>query len=254
MPHLDAYREKYECARLERADGVLEVTLHGDGGPLVWNETTHRELPALWVDIADDPETKVVLLTGTGEVFCSEIDRASYEGFNLGSHEGYHKIYVEGKRLLQNLLEIEVPMVAAINGPARIHAEIPLLCDIIVASEDTVFQDAAHFRTGSVSGDGVHVVWPALLGPNRGRYFLMMAEEITAREAQQLGVVGEVVGRDELMPRARQIAAELAALPDLTLRYTRIALTQRLKEDMLSLLGHGLILEGSAARGAGTPS
>ena len=119
MTTLDAYRDKYECARLERADWVLEVTLHVDGGPMVWNETTHRELPALWADIASDRETKVVLLTGSGEASGGEIDRGSYEGFNLSSHEGYHKIYVEGKRLLQNLLEIEVPMVAADQRPGE---------------------------------------------------------------------------------------------------------------------------------------
>ena len=81
------------------------------------------------------------------------------------------------------MLDIEVPMIAAVNGPARIHAEIPVLCDIVLASEDAVFQDLPHFINGTVARDGVHLVWPLLLGLNRGRYFLLTGQELSAQQA-----------------------------------------------------------------------
>ncbi|MGJ3628410.1 enoyl-CoA hydratase/isomerase family protein [Sphingomonas sp. MMS24-JH45] len=96
-------------------------------------------------------------------------------------------------------------------------------------------------------GDGVHLVWPALLGPNRGRYFLLTGETIDAVEAQRLGVVAEVLPPDRLMARAREIAARLARQSDLVLRHTRTLLTAQLRRSMLDHLGYGLALEGLAA-------
>ena len=98
-------------------------------------------------------------------------------------------MYWEGKRLLMNLLDIPMPMISAVNGPALIHAEIPVLCDIVLASETAAFQDAPHFPNGIVPGDGVHLVWPLLLGANRGRYFLLTGQKLSAQEALTLGVV-----------------------------------------------------------------
>jgi enoyl-CoA hydratase/carnithine racemase len=95
-----------------------------------------------------------------------------------------------------------------------------------------------------VPGDGVHVWWPMLLGPNRGRHFLLTGAEIPAAEAMALGFVAEVVGHDRLLERAWEIALELASKPPLMLRYTRVALTQHIKRRLLDDLGYGLIMEG----------
>ena len=76
----------------------------------------------------------------------------------------WDKIYWEGKQLLMNLLAIEVPMISAVNGPAMRHSELPLLRDIVLAAEEASFQDAGHFGGGLVPGDGVHAVYPLLLG------------------------------------------------------------------------------------------
>ena len=118
----------------------------------------------------------------------------------------YDPIYWEGKHVLVNLLNIEVPVISAINGPATRHCEIPLLSDIVLASEDCIFQDSAHFQGGMVPGDGVHIVFPFLLGPNRARYFLLMGQEIDALEAKSLGLVNEVMPKEALVassPRDR---------------------------------------------------
>jgi len=243
MSAFSDYVDKYECARLTRdASGVLEVRLHTRGGSLVLDETTHRELPQLFTDIASDLGTKVMLLTGTGEVFCDEL---ADEDWDFTTPAGWDRTYWEGRRLMQSFLDIHVPIVAAVNGPARVHSELAVLCDIVLASDTVVFQDIAHFGSfGVVPGDGSHLVWPLLLGLNRGKYFLLTEESLTAERALELGVVNEVLAPDALLPRARELSAMLAQRSAVTLRYTRVALNMLLRNMMQDGMSHGLALEG----------
>ncbi len=143
-----------------------------------------------------------------------------------------------------NLLNIEVPMISAVNGPALRHSELPLLCDIVLAAEEAEFQDSGHFSGGLIPGDGVHIVYPMLLGLNRARYFLLTGQIISAKEAKDYGLVAEVLPREKLLPRAWEIAERLVEYPTLHLRYSRILLTEHLRRRMQELLGYGLALEG----------
>jgi enoyl-CoA hydratase/carnithine racemase len=243
MASLEDYANNYETVRFERRNGILQVTFHSGGGSLKWGGPAHREFGYAFADIGSDPENRVVILTGTGDDYCAE-----FEGTRpRRTPKTWDTTYWEGKRLLTNLLEIEVPIIGAVNGPALIHAEIPVLSDIVLASENATFQDAPHFPRGVVPGDGVHVVWPLLLGQNRGRYFLLTGQTLSAQEAHDLGVVAEVLSRENLLPRAWQLAEQLIQQPDLTLRYSRVALTLQLKRQMQDMLGYGLAIEGLAA-------
>jgi len=247
MTKLSDYAERYHCINFSRDDaGVLEMTLHTRGGPAVWGtslKSLHAELPDAFLDVARDPENKVVILTGTGDSFCAAMDPEEPFPEPSLAHM-WTRIHMEALGLLNNLLAIPVPMVAAVNGPALIHAELAVLCDIVLASDTAEFADLAHVPGGAVPGDGVHVVWPLLLGPNRGRYFLLTGERIPADEAKRLGVVSEVLDPDGLMDRAREHASRLAALPRTTLRNTRAVLVHDLRRRMLDELPSGLAHEG----------
>ncbi len=246
---LSDYQDKYHGIRFVRdGSGVLEMTLHTRGGSALWGISTrslHAELGHAFRDVAADPANKVVILTGTGDSFIAAMD--DEEPFPEPTVAGmWARIQGEGTDLLNNLLAVPVPMIAAVNGPALIHAEVAVLCDIVLAAGHAEFADIAHVPSGVVPGDGVHTVWPMLLGPNRGRYFLLTGERIGAEEALRLGVVGEVLGADALLPRARALAGQLAQLPLLTLRHTRAVLVRELRRRMFDELSAGLALEGLA--------
>jgi enoyl-CoA hydratase/carnithine racemase len=169
------------------------------------------------------------------------------EGFDFFTPRGYDKIYREGRKVLMNILDIEAPFIAAVNGPVRLHSEYILLCDIVLATPSTVFQDKPHFDFGIVPGDGVNLLWPEAIGSIRARYFILTRQELDAKTAKEWGAVNELVSADKLLPRAREIAEGLAKLPPLTTRYTRIALTQKLRRIIDQDAGYGLALEGISA-------
>jgi enoyl-CoA hydratase/carnithine racemase len=243
------YSVKYQTIRMRREDGILEMQFHTNGGPLRWGRLSHSEFENAFADVGRDRDNQVVILTGTGDEFSGPAV-APGPGPRYTA-EQWDQMYWEGKHLLWNLLDIEVPVIAAINGPATRHAEIPLLSDIVLAAEGTTIQDSAHFQGGLVPGDGVHIVFPLLMGTNRGRYFLLTGQTLSAAEAKEIGLVSEILPRTELMPRAWALAREIMKRPALRRRYARVLLTADIKRRLNDLLGHGLALQGLAATQGG---
>ena len=244
----DEYKKRYESfAILTRDDdGILEVRLHKDGGPAVFDGPIHMMMGDLFEDIGSDAANRIIIFTATGDRFLmtSDMDMSVMEEFLPYTAAMHSHSMPESMRLIENYLKIEVPVIAAINGPCTVHAEIPVLSDIVLASDDSYFADPFHFQNGIVPGDGVQVIWPIMMGLNRARYFLMTAEEISAEEGKRLGFVNEVLGGDALMPRAYELARQLAQQPDVTLRGTRYLFTRVLKRAIAEDLPFGLALEG----------
>ncbi|MET0199823.1 MAG: enoyl-CoA hydratase/isomerase family protein [Rhodococcus fascians] len=225
-------------------DGILLVRLRSrDGeGAVAYSPQHHTDWSRAFLDIGEDRDNRVVILTGTGDTFIDDYawDRPTVDP------PGWDQIYYEGKHLLRRLLDIEVPVIAAVNGPATVHAELAVMSDITLASTTATFRDKAHVVAGAVAGDGVHIVWLELLGINRGRYFLWTGQTLDADAALDLGVVNEVLPPEQLLDRAYELARPLAALNPLTARYTRVAFTHRYKRLIEEGLGYGLALEALA--------
>jgi enoyl-CoA hydratase/carnithine racemase len=240
----DAYSTAYPHVAFRRENGILELRLHSDGRPLVWGEPVHAELGYCFEDVGRDPDNRVIVLTGTGDQFCAQLDDTLAGPI---SPERWRTLYADGVRMLTSLLAIEVPVISAVNGPASVHAELAVLNDIVVASASAYFRDGVHFRMGAVPGDGVQVVWPMLLGANRGSYFLLTSQRLSAQEALAAGVVNEVVPAGSALERAWEIAAQLTKAPDSTLRYTRVALSRLRRREMFDQLPLGLAVEGLSA-------
>jgi enoyl-CoA hydratase/carnithine racemase len=121
MSRFDTYRASFPNARLTRSkSGVLEVAFHTDGGTLLFDGHIHEQFVDLFHVIGSDPDNRVVILTGSGNAF---METMSPEGFDFFTPQGYDKIYREGRKVLMNILDIEAPRIAAVNGPARLHSE-----------------------------------------------------------------------------------------------------------------------------------
>ena len=150
MAQLSEYAGKYETIRMERRNGILQVTLHTNGNSLQWGLLPHREFPLAFHDISNDHDTQVVIFTGTGSEFSGP--RVTDTGHPLfptrPSVEVLERLLTEGKQGLLNFLDIGVPIISAVNGPAWRHSELPLLADIVLAA------DTAQFRTPRISPAG----------------------------------------------------------------------------------------------------
>src|SRR5579862_2344925 len=215
MDDSPAYFERYENFAISRStSGVLTVRFHSEGKEHTFTGTTHHDFPRLIEDIAYDRDNKVLVLTGTGDTFIDSID-----GPSLGDVTRpwmADAIYLEGRRGVQRLVDLEIPIVAAVNGSVSVHSEYALLADVIIASETAVFSDTPHLAFGIAPGDGLFVVWEEVLGLNRARFLEITGRSFTAREALAWGAVGEVVPQHNVLTRAQELAERMTARPQLT--------------------------------------
>jgi len=230
------------------------MRLHSRGGKFLWGFRQHDEVADCLHQVSRDHGNKVVILTGTGNAFIDDCEPLEGIDFSVETSipELFSKQLATGYHLIRNHLDVEVPMIGLVNGPATWHAELALLCDIVLCAEHAYFQDFPHFPNDIVPGDGVHIVWPELLGMNRGRAFLLTGQTIDAQEALRLGLVAEVLPLVLLEARGREIAQDLARRDAIFLRHTRAVLVQKLRRDVAELLPLGLHSSYGAAM-AGLP-
>jgi hypothetical protein len=148
------YHDRYPNYRLELSDdGILLMQGHTNGGSLIWDWRAHDQMSDAFADIAGDREIKVLIHTGTGENYNANwgrmpngdpVEKPDY--LLMPGTRGLYKLDEKAwyaRHLITNVLDIDVPMISAVNGPCNMHAEVPLLGDIVLASEDAYFQDAS---------------------------------------------------------------------------------------------------------------
>lgn len=248
----DTYKNKYPSFRMERTpDGILTVRMNSNGGALVLSGSSRDDFPRVFNDIATDPGNEVVIFTGSGGAWIKDADTQSFG--NVRDPAVYKNTLTALRRSLYNLLDIEVPIIAAVDGPAFINSHFALVNDIVLASDTAQFQDLPHITNGLVPADGVQIVYEELLGPKRARYFLWTGQIISAQEALRLGMVDEVLPPARLLSRANELAEQLLKTPSLTRRYTRLILTKKMKRLINDNVPFDMALEGASITANGNP-
>jgi enoyl-CoA hydratase/carnithine racemase len=225
--------------------GVLVVEFHTKGGPLTFTAQDHTDFVDAFYRVSQDRDNKIVILTGTGGEFIPGIDFSSFG--NVADPGVWSQVHDEGVQILENLSNVRVPMIAAIEGRAYVHSEYALLANVIVAGEGATFNDLPHFASGIVPGDGIFTTWSYRAGAGRAEAFLLNPHPVTAQTAYEWGVVAEVVRDGKALARARELAAVYLKTPEVTRRNTRAHFIQPLKERIVREVGYGLSLEGASA-------
>src|SRR3989441_2545329 len=242
----DNYFTAYRSLKLTRdAQGVLIVQFHTGGGPFVFTAKDHTEFVDAFYRIAQDRANKIVILTGAGGDFIPDIDFPSFG--NVADPGVWSQVHDEGVQIVENIANIRVPVIAAIEGRAHVHSEYALLASVIVAAEGATFNDVPHFAGGIVPGDGIFTTWSYRAGAGRAEAFLLNPQPLTARIAYEWGVVGEVVPNGKALSRARELAELYLRAPEVTRRNTRVHFIQPLKERIVREVGYGLSLEGASS-------
>jgi enoyl-CoA hydratase/carnithine racemase len=222
------YFNAYQNLKLTRDDkGVLVAEFHTNGGPFIMTAQSHTEFVDGFYRISQDRANKIVILTGAGGEFITDVDWPSF--------------------VLENIANIRVPVIAAIEGRAHVHSDYALLASVIVAADGATFQDVAHFSAGVAPGDGIFTTWSYRAGAGRAEAFLLNSQPLTARTAHEWGVVAEVVPNGKALSRARELAELYLKAPEVTRRNTRVHFIQPLKERIVREVGYGLSLEGASA-------
>jgi enoyl-CoA hydratase len=241
---------EYENLKIEVADRVATVTLNRPDRLNAVSARLHHELENIWLDIGADRDVNAIILTGAGRAFCAGGDVSRMDAGDLvkgkqkrGRFDRGAIVAANGRRVVENMLDVEQPIIGAINGDAiGLGATLALLCDIIVVSEKARFADT-HVKIGVVAGDGGAVIWPLLIGPHRAKEFLMRGNFINGAEAGRIGMVNYAVPPEEVMTKASGLAQELADGPTWAIRWSKLAVNKWLKEQANLIMDTGLAYE-----------
>ncbi len=253
-PDFEEYRKLFaEHFVLERDEGgVVVARAHTRGGPVQMGIELHRAFGQLFRTLGSDPKNEVMILTGTGPTFMMNADHESFRiERERPGYWSYEHAFKDGRvNLISLIQDLEIPTIGAINGPT-VHSELLLMCDITICTEDTVLVDP-HFVMGAVPGDGIHSCFIELLGVKRAAHALLMGERIDAQRALEWGMVNEVVPRDALMSRAREITDHILKQPRVVRRLTTQVLRRPWKQRIVDDLDGAFAMEMHAHLAHGT--
>lgn len=231
---------RYECLSVERDAKVLTVALNRPQALNAINARLHTELSQVFADIAQDAETEAVLLTGKGRAFCAGGDIKWFQDMTPAQLDA---LFAEARKIIIDMLEVEQPIVAAVNGPATgLGATLALFSDVIYAADNARIGDP-HVRVGVVAGDGGAIIWPWLVGAARAKEFLMTGDLVSAGEAERIGLVNHVVPAGELLDTAHAFAQRLANGPRLAVRGTKVSVNKILRDTVNLVLDTSLAIE-----------
>ena len=207
-----------------RDHGVMLVTLNRPDVLNATNARLHYELTQVWGTLADDPNVRVVVVTGAGERAFSAGGDLSWISEIAGSAENAQVALKEAGDIVFNMLAFEKPIISAINGVAvGAGLAVALMADISIMAEEARITDG-HVRIGVSAGDHAVILWPLLCGLAKAKYYLMTADFIEGKEAERIGLVSLCVPRAQLRKKAFAVADKLALGSQQAIRFTKRSL------------------------------
>lgn len=235
--------EKYSSFAFNRSGRILRVTLNRPDRLNAMAGDMHREISYLFIDLANDPDSDIIVLTGAGKAFSAGGDLDYLEACHADPTL-FHGALQEARRLINSLLDCDKPIICRMNGDAiGLGATIALFCDVVIAVETARIGDP-HVLAGLVAGDGGAVIWPQLVGFTRAKQYLLSGELMTATEAERIGLINFAVPADELDACVNEWAGKLSRAPKLAARWTKATINAGLKHLAGPVLETGLAYEG----------
>jgi len=240
---------RYKALRIEKKGKVAVVTLNRPDALNAFDRTMHWELEDILEDVSKDDDIFAAVLTGSGKMFSCGGD-IHYMEERIKNPKSSEITMDNVRHLVSNLVELEKPIIAALNGDAiGLGATVALFCDIIIMSEKARIADA-HVKVGMVAGDGGCSIWPFIVGMHRAKEYLLSGDLIQAKEAERIGLVNYVLPAEDVLPKALSMAEKLANLAPKAVRWTKRCLNKHIKESVelimdscVSLEYHSMLLD-----------
>lgn len=230
---------------VERYEGIVTVTLNRPEVMNSFDDELHREFPRLMADLDDDDDARVVILTGAGRAFSAGGNTADFLRFRE-DYAARRQAMRQARKLVEAMLSTEIPVIAAVNGPAvGLGCTLATLCDVVFVAEETFLADP-HVSVGLVAGDGSAVTWPFLTSLLKAKEYLLTGDRIPAATAVELGLANHAVPKADLLAEARKLAERIAKQPPQAVRDTKSTLNQHLRGAMTLTLGMGLAAESQS--------
>jgi enoyl-CoA hydratase len=212
------------------------------------DEPMHRALQLVWDLVADDVNANAVVFTGAGRAFCAGGHVPNFMTYHRDP-EARRRDTRRAERLSRAMIDCEVPVVAAVNGPAiGLGASLALHCDLVFMAESAFLADP-HVSVGVVAGDGGAVMWPLLTSLLRAKQYLLLGDRISSAECERLGLANGVYPDIELLPSALAVAQRLAHQPRYAVRDTKRTLNMHVRQAAQLALSFGLVTERESFAG-----
>jgi enoyl-CoA hydratase len=242
-----SFFDKYETIKFDRRGKVLTMTLNNPEKLNAFDEKAHKELSRVFVDIAEDLDSEVVVITGAGRAFTA--------GGNLEYMQKLrdvpalmHRTIREAKRIVFSLLDCEKPVITKVNGDAiGLGTTLALFTDVVIAADHAKLADP-HNNVGLIAGDGGAVIWPQLIGYARAKHYLFTGEALTASTAAEIGLIHKAVPAEQLDAEVDAYVDRLLKLPIQSIRWSKQTVNIGLKQLAHSMMDAGMAYEALAGQ------
>ena len=225
----DDWFDKYDGLRFERREhGILWMTIDRPESLNATTASMHYALSRVWDDIDDDPETRVVVVTGEGKAFSAGGDMAMIEKI-MADFDYRAGSLREAKAIVYNMINCSKVIISAIEGVAvGAGLAVAFMADISVIGKNARILDG-HTKLGVAAGDHAAIIWPLLCGMAKAKYYLLTCDSMTGEQAEAMGLASVCVEDEAVLAEAYKVANKLATGSQSAIRWTKYSLNNWLR-------------------------